>query len=416
MLTVAPPTPREFLILTVLFVLLYVFNTVQPPELIVDALTNSTAFLTGPRPLHADAHLVWGPHAVPNTKIVAHVPGWTVLDKLYVHRGIAYIVTDTPTTIPALHFIYSKGHNILSGHIGETERMPTEEDIRIISTKEAQKLFGTSAQLIDGVTVCGLFAEIDCLLIGFLSFLSMIPLSCTCSVDALANDSQFSSITHYYHWAAELWFGFWRAYSSLDPAITSDGRTTLPPLRRIWFNRVDSAHWRDYASMNQWVILASFPSVTMEFMYDWQDRAQMERPFVFERVVLADRSAAMYSYNYARFQRTAAAAFALPGSADWWLPIRNNVVGFAGIGPDVGQGTRGKPVITYISRQGWGRRMLIPEDHERLVTELYKLRDQHGYEVNIVETEKMSRVDQIKLAARTTVRPLNVLPLASCEC
>jgi len=163
--------------------------------------------------------------------------------------------------------------------------------------------------------------------------------------------------------------------------------------------------------MNQWVVLASFPSVTMEFMYDWQDRAQMERPFVFERVVLADRSGAMYSYNYNRFQRTAAATFALPGSADWWLPIRNNVVAFAGITPEVGQGTRGKPVITYISRQGWGRRMLIPADHDRLVQELYWLRDQHGYEVNIVETEKMSRVDQIKLAARTTVRPLNALSL-----
>jgi len=154
MLTIAPPTPRELFILTALFVLLYVFNTVQTPELIVEALTDTTALLTGPKPLHADAHLVWGTHAVPNTKIVAHVPGWTVFDKLYVHRGIPYIVTDSPTTIPALHFIYSKGHKILPGHIGETERMPTDDDIRVISTKEAQKLFGTSAQLIDGVTVC----------------------------------------------------------------------------------------------------------------------------------------------------------------------------------------------------------------------------------------------------------------------
>jgi hypothetical protein len=129
----------------------------------------------------------------------------------------------------------------------------------------------------------------------------------------------------------------------------------------------------------------------------------MGRPFVFERVVLADRSAAMLSYNYARYQRTASAAFALPGGMNWWRPIRNNVVAFAGIDPDTGGGTVRMPVITYISRQKWGRRMLLPEHHEKLVKELYKLRDTYGYEVNVVNAESMSRIDQIRLAARTTV-------------
>jgi hypothetical protein len=85
------------------------------------------------------------------------------------------------------------------------------------------------------------------------------------------------------------------------------------------------------------------------------------------------------------------------------MPIRNNVVKFAGIDPDEGGGTSGTPVITYISRQKWGRRMLIPEHHDKLVSELYKLRDQYGYEVNVVVAEKMSRVEQIQLAARSTV-------------
>ena len=156
--------------------------------------------------------------------------------------------------------------------------------------------------------------------------------------------------------------------------------------------------------MNQWVIRSSFPSVTMEFKDDWFDRAEMGKAFVFERVVVADRSAAMLSYNFARYQRTAAAAFALPGGANWWQPIRNNVIEFAGLGPDAGSGTISTPVITYISRQGWGRRMLIPAHHDRLVEELYKLRDQYGYEVNVVEAENMSRLEQIRLAARTTVR------------
>lgn len=155
--------------------------------------------------------------------------------------------------------------------------------------------------------------------------------------------------------------------------------------------------------MNQWVVRSSFPSVTMEFIDDWRDRIEMGQPIVFERVLLADRSAAMRSYNYARYQRTAAAPFGLPGSLNWWQPIRNNVIGFAGLDPEVGGGTTSKPVITYISRQNWGRRMLIPEHHDKLVAELYKLRDTYGYEVNVVEAEKMSRLEQIQLAARTTV-------------
>lgn len=155
--------------------------------------------------------------------------------------------------------------------------------------------------------------------------------------------------------------------------------------------------------MNQWVVRSSFPSVTMEFVDDWRDRIDMGTTFVFDRVVLADRSAAMLSFNFARYQRTAAAAFPLPGSVNWWMPIRDNVVEFTGLDSEIGGGTRSTPVITYISRQDWGRRMLIKEDHDKLVEELYRLRDEYGYEVNVVSAEKMSRVEQIQLAARTTV-------------
>ena len=47
--------------------------------------------------------------------------------------------------------------------------------------------------------------------------------------------------------------------------------------------------------------------------------------------------------------------------------------------------------------------MLIQEDHERLVEELYKLRDMYDYEVNVVEMDKLTRVEQFRLAGRTTV-------------
>ena len=173
------------------------------------------------------------------------------------------------------------------------------------------------------------------------------------------------------------------------------------------FPHLDSNNWRDYAKMNQWVVRAAFPSLSMEFMNDWKERAALNRTIVLDRVVLADRAAAMHGEMYLRTQRTAANAFALPGSVNWWTTIRNNVVGFSlqGAASDVAavQGIETKPVITYISRQGWNRRMLIQADHERLVQELYKLRDQYGYEVNVVEMDKLTRMEQFQLAGRTTV-------------
>jgi hypothetical protein len=64
-----------------------------------------------------------------------------------------YIVSDEPSQVPELRFVYSKGLFIKNGAVNEAARLPTDEDIKIISTKEAKKLFGTGAQIIDGVTV-----------------------------------------------------------------------------------------------------------------------------------------------------------------------------------------------------------------------------------------------------------------------
>jgi len=85
------------------------------------------------------------------------------------------------------------------------------------------------------------------------------------------------------------------------------------------------------------------------------------------------------------------------------MTIRNLVIQFTGLDINTGGGTMNNPVITYISRQEWGKRTLIQEDHETLVSELYKLRDTHGYEVNVVSAEKLTRAEQIRLAARTTI-------------
>ena len=155
--------------------------------------------------------------------------------------------------------------------------------------------------------------------------------------------------------------------------------------------------------MNQWVLRSSFPSISLEFSADWAERAEMGRLFVFDRGILTDRAASIHGHNYARTGRTASEPFALPGSVFWWNTIRSSVIQASGLSANTGEGTTTNPVITYVSRQEWGRRMLIPKDHERLVEELYKLRDTYGWEVNIVSMDKLPRREQLQLAARTTV-------------
>ncbi|KAJ7920850.1 hypothetical protein B0H13DRAFT_2420400 [Mycena leptocephala] len=261
---------------------------------------------------------------------------WSIIDQLYIFKGVVYIVSNDPHKIPDLSAIYSKGVDIEVGEEAEMARLPDDTDIRIISTTEARALFGTGAQILDGVTY-------------FVNDPPQLPYN------------------------------------------LSLGKHDPPPPRRMWFNRVDAFRWRDYSTMNQWVVRSSFPDLTMEFLDDWDDRVKMGVPFVFERVVLADRSA-----RDARAQLPALPAYGGCGVraareralVDDDPEQRRAVCGARSGG---GRGTRRRPVITYISRQQWGRRMLIPADHEKLVWELRKLEAVYGYEVHIVVPEKMTR-------------------------
>ena len=60
-------------------------------------------------------------------------------------------------------------------------------------------------------------------------------------------------------------------------------------------------------------------------------------------------------------------------------------------------------VITYISRQGV-RRHLVEEDHERLVQELTELCSKKGWKLYVVQAERLTKEEQLELAAKSTVR------------
>ena len=253
--------------------------------------------------------------------------------------------------------------------------------------------------------------------------------------------------------AAELLVGLWRTYSSLDPTITPSGDTQLPPPSRMILPHVQAGKWNDYAKMNSFLSRAIFPSMSYEYENDFLDRADTARSFLFERVVFVDRAAAFRGEEFRKTWRTASEAMKIDASRYWWSPIRKNLIEFVGgaggtteMSGDVGLGVgveqddtpseldvveleeeegalaeemkerleelrkakqahSGKPVITYISRQEWGRRELLQRDHDELVKELNDLEKKYGWEVNVVSMDKIHRDEQIRLAARTTVRP-----------
>ncbi|KAG9122836.1 hypothetical protein FRC07_000612, partial [Ceratobasidium sp. 392] len=192
------------------------------------------------------------------------------------------------------------------------------------------------------------------------------------------------------------------------PLIPASGNTKLPAPRRILFTHTPGSKWRDYAKLNQYVLHAAFPSCALAFEEDWVDRSETGKVHVFERVVFADRAAAMRGQNFLASGRSASEVFVLPGSAHWWAPVRRNVLNFIGVPEEelIGSTKDGallKPVITYVSRQGWGRRMLKEKDHLGLVKALRELEAKYGYEVNIVKLDKMTRDEQLRLVGRSTI-------------
>jgi hypothetical protein len=189
--------------------------------------------------------------------------------------------------------------------------------------------------------------------------------------------------------------------------------------------------------MNFFFLRSAWPSLTVETKPDWEDRVSSTAPhsgehhgraWWFDTVLLADRSAAFRGPECGELtQRTAAEAVKGVVLRDgrtgflergWWDPVRRNVLRFAGVSEhilDTGarafkRASHGSPraggvdevVVTYISRQAV-KRHLISEDHEGLVSALTELCERRGWELNIVAMERLSKEEQLAIAARTTV-------------
>lgn len=105
----------------------------------------------------------------------------------------------------------------------------------------------------------------------------------------------------------------------------------------------------------------------------------------------------------------------VPTFDNFWEHMRTtiitNVLGYLPVPVvDPPPGNVEKPIVTYISRQGTGRR-LIDGDHTMLVESLQQLEAEGLCEVVVAIMERMSLRQQINLVSRSTVRFYNLLPL-----
>lgn len=173
------PTRRELVLVFLLFIALLLFSSRFVSYKSLSHIDLSSVWHdVPPQPetftiptLPSDTRVSWGTSKVPRTKIIGHVPGehpssdidstlmltlpkgWTIIDKMYIYNGTVFLVSDEPGTFPDRKFITSTGTIIDNDPEMVKARLPTDNDMRIISTSAAKKLFGNGANRMQGVTV-----------------------------------------------------------------------------------------------------------------------------------------------------------------------------------------------------------------------------------------------------------------------
>lgn len=198
----------------------------------------------------------------------------------------------------------------------------------------------------------------------------------------------------------------------MDKTIDSEGRTRLAPPHRLIFphNRFftdpdpeiqeDTTRRRRVdTGFHPHLAKAAFPHLTVMYFQDFEDYAKMQVPFVFERLVVADRGAASRVLDPSEPEFLP--AFELETSEFWWEPVRKAMETFLDL-PEYST----KKVVTYIDTQdAEGRPRLKKEDHERLVSALKKMERNTGCEVHIVsdDTKRTAWIERMEAIVRSTV-------------
>jgi hypothetical protein len=256
----------------------------------------------------------------------------------------------------------------------------------------------------------------------------------------------YTVLDHYYHFVAELLLGTWAFWNGAFNATidTKTWTSDAPPVRRAIFANNPPEGFRDKPGFNAYFLRSAFSSLTVESERDWADRIFMtvdgDRAYHFDTVLIADRSAAF---------KGKLCGVPTSGSPRRLTNPYGTAVGSrrSGGNPSGGRScdslvSRRKPWVWALRSRGWEgerekavkalggqpERFICPdsyrqgedghhvhqqasnpeasdrEDHQLLVASLQEMTARKGYELIIIEAEKLSKDEQLRIMSRTTVR------------
>ncbi|KAH9919805.1 uncharacterized protein B0H18DRAFT_1026300 [Fomitopsis serialis] len=309
---------------------------------------------------------------VPVARAVAHVPGFTILDNVIMVNGTFYLVTDDPSSLPALEYVASSSVN--SAH------PPRENEWAIVSTSDAVdklgtfggRVFGTSwfaldhAESQDPYTLFSLFRTH--------STLAAPTLSASFSSDSSAQgrNKSLANVPA----PLRLIFPNVPTFSSPHIPLAPGVDPKVHPEPRV----------KSFMGIHPLLQKAALPALGIWYTEDWQDLIAMNAPWIFDRVIIADRGASErgrdlwtrgWSPASEDFTKRAegddgkpswAAPFVgLRMKAGWWTPVRNALLSYLRL-PELQEAT------------------LNEDDHAALVAGLQSLqRDGVVSEVHVVK-------------------------------
>ena len=109
-----------------------------------------------------------------------------------------------------------------------------------------------------------------------------------------------------------------------DGSEDRHGRTNVAAPSRIMFPNADEHQWRDKAEINGYLLKTIWPSLAYEYSTDWDERIATGKTYVFERVVIVDRTAGTSGSKAVGpekwFWKMMGNIFEGPTSVHWWQP------------------------------------------------------------------------------------------------
>ncbi|KAF7378140.1 EGF domain-specific O-linked N-acetylglucosamine transferase [Mycena sanguinolenta] len=336
---------RIILLFTILALVVYYnlksgVDSIEPPSPIPAPKPPPTQ-----TPLPSD-YYGWTLTTIPNG---THVPGFTLLDHLYLRNGTFYVVTLDRASFPFRENLLSR---------------PVETQLRFIAPgwQDAGRILGTASG------VLGLETK-------YMKDFSVIVYD----PPELMKD--------YFHWFGEVILGAWRVYSHIspdEPAMSATPPKHLPLPRHFILPFMGRG---DLAGSHGALMRAAFPYVTIEWSDYWDDLKRLDTTVVFDRVMLVNRHAA-----------TRSPSGSVPWSSSMIAGAMNVTVPPNFLGSCAEYAVAGHALL----EEGFDRR-LSAEDHDGLIEALRELHAEGICDVRVVTLERMTLREQIHVAARTSI-------------